>query len=434
MSPALQLERSRSPRNGLIVLFAINILNFYDRQVLGALAEPLRKEFHLNDTEIGWLSTSFTLVYALIGVPIGRLADSHSRKKLLAAGVVLWSLLTASGALATNYLSLLLCRLGVGVGEAVCAPVGTSWIGDLFPAEKRARALSLFMLGVPIGGALSYFLSGPTAQAFGWRMALALAAAPAILLVPALLMVSEPQRGASEKRGVPAAGKQSPWTVLRIPTLWWIIASGAVLNFMLYALGAFMAAFFSRVHGLTVAESGIATGITYGTGGLLGGLLAGAWGDRIVHRRKDGRMLSAAVTALLAMPFSYFAILQPAGSAPLALGLMALTYALCNSYYGFVYSSIQDIVPPALRGTTMAIYFMIMYLGGASFGPLITGNLSDRLARQAAHAAGSPVITEAARAAGLQQAMLIIPFLSVVLAAVLYAGSRTIGKDIENRV
>ena len=168
-------------------------------------------------------------------------------------------------------------------------------------------------------------------------------------------------------------------------------------------------------------------------GAFMGRLLAGVFGDRIMRRRRDGRMLAAALASLLAMPVSYFSIVQPAGSAAIALALMALTYGLCNSYYGFVYSSIQDIVPPTLRGTTMAIYFMIMYLGGASFGPLITGNLSDRMALRAALAAGSPAITDAARATGLQQAMLIIPALAVALALVLYAGSRTIIRDIENR-
>src|SRR5205085_5586018 len=113
-----------------------------------------------------------------IGIPIGRLADSRSRKKLLAAGVAVWAALTALGGWAASYPLLLASRLGVAVGEATCAPAATSWIGDLFPPHRRARPLALFMLGVPIGGALSFFCSGPAAHAWGWRAALALAAAP----------------------------------------------------------------------------------------------------------------------------------------------------------------------------------------------------------------------------------------------------------------
>ncbi len=373
-------------RNSLLfsalVLCAVNVLNFYDRHVPGALTEPIRKEFHLTDTQIGLLGSAFIWIYALIGLPLGRIADSASRKKLLAAAVLIWSSLTASAAFAHSFTMLLFSRVGVGVGEAGCAPAATSWLGDLFPPDKRSRVLALFMLGVPVGGALSFFFSGSLAQAYGWRVAMILAAAPALLLVPALLFLPEPKRGASEARPEPLA-PGSMWTILRIPTLWWIIASGALLNFSLYAVATFLPAFLSRIHGLSLASSGIAAGIVYIIGGLVGCVLAGYLGDAAIRRR--------------------------------------------------VYSAIQDLVAPNQRGATMAIYFMAMYACGASFGPLLTGRLSDFLAHRAAQLAGSATVTEAFRAIGLQQAMLIIPVLSVVLAGVLYAGSRTIVTDIAAR-
>ncbi|HXA03720.1 MAG TPA: MFS transporter, partial [Bryobacteraceae bacterium] len=139
------------------VLFAINTLNFYDRHVPGALTEPIRKEFHLTDTQIGLLASAFIWIYALVGLPLGRIADSASRKKLLAAAILIWSSLTASAAFAGSFTMLLFSRIGVGVGEAGCAPAATSWLGDLFPPDKRSRVLALFMLGVPVGGALSFF-------------------------------------------------------------------------------------------------------------------------------------------------------------------------------------------------------------------------------------------------------------------------------------
>jgi len=426
----------KSQRNGILfpvaVLFAINILNFYDRHVPGALVEPMRREFHLNDTQIGLLGSAFIWLYAIVGVPLGRIADSWSRKKLLAWGVVIWASLTASAAFATNYTMLLFSRVGVGIGEATCAPSATSWLGDLFPPGKRSRVLALFMLGVPVGGALGFFLSGPLAQTFGWRGAMVLAAAPALLLVPALLKVYEPKRGASETQQRPLA-HGSMWKVLQIPTLWWIIASGALLNFNMYAIGTFLPAFLSRVHGLSLARSGIATGVVYLIGGVSGGLTAGFLGDSVFYRRKDGRMLGAAMFALVGVPFACIGILQAAGSLFVAITFLALTYAVLTTYYGFVYSAIQDIVAPNQRGTTMAIYFMAMYMCGASFGPLLTGRLSDVLARRAATMAGSPTVTEAFRAIGLQQAMLVIPVLSTLLAVVLYAASRTIEADIERR-
>ncbi|MGH9661472.1 MAG: spinster family MFS transporter [Bryobacteraceae bacterium] len=415
----------------MAVLFAINILNFYDRHVPGALTEPIRKEFQLSDTQVGWLGTAFTLIYAVVGLPIGRRADSGSRKTLLAWGVVAWSALTAMAGAATNYTMLLVSRLGVGVGEAVCAPVGTSWIGDLFKPHERSRALALFMLGVPIGGALSYFFSGPMAQAFGWRTAMVMAAAPALLLVPLLLRLTEPARGATEQHAAAPAGSVA--SILKIPTLWWIIASGALVNFNMYAIGTFLPALLGRVHGLGVGRAGVMTGIAYAIGGVAGGLIAGAWGDRVSRRSKNGRMVSASVAALLAAPLAWYGIAQPAGAVAVSLPLLTLAYGCLNAYYGLVYSSIHDIIAPALRGTAMAVYFLVMYLGGASFGPLLTGRLSDEMARKAATAAGSAEITEVFRAVGLQQAMLVIPALSVGLALVLFAGSRTIARDMERR-
>ena len=414
------------------VLFAVNVLNFYDRHVPGALTEPIRKEFHLTDTQIGLLGSAFIWVYALIGLPLGRIADSASRKKLLAAAVVIWSSLTASAAFAGSFSMLLFSRIGVGVGEAACAPAATSWLGDLFPPDKRSRVLALFMLGVPVGGALSFFFSGPLAQAYGWRAAMVVAATPALLLVPVLLLLPEPARGASEIEPVPIS-RGSMWTILRIPTLWWIIASGALLNFNLYAIATFLPAFLSRIHGLSLASSGVASGIVYVTGGLAGCFTAGYLGDAIIRRRKDGRLRIAAVTSLAAVPSACLGVLQPRGALLVAVISLTVTYALLSSYYGLVYSAIQDLVVPNQRGATMAIYFMAMYMCGASFGPLLTGRLSDYLAHRAAVRAGSAGLTEAFRAVGLQQAMLIIPVLSVALAFVLYFGSRAMVADVIQR-
>jgi predicted MFS family arabinose efflux permease len=416
----------------VVVLFAINILNFYDRHVPGALVEPMRKEFHLNDTQIGLLGSAFIWLYAIIGVPLGLIADRWSRKKLLAWGVVVWCALTASAGLATTYTLLLFSRVGVGLGEAACAPTATSWLGDLFPPTQRSRVLALFMMGVPIGGGLGYLIGGPVAQAYGWRTAMVTAALPALVLLPALLLLREPRRGASEPQGT-ALVTTSIWNVLRIPTLWWIIVSGALLNFCAYAWATFLTAFLSRVHGLSLANSGKVTGTLYLLGGVSGGLLSGYLGDRISHRRKDGRLLCAAFMAFVTVPLACIGILQPAHSLIMATVFLGLMYGSLSSYYGFVYPAIQDIVAPNQRASTMAVYFMAMYMCGASFGPLLTGKLSDILAHRAAAMAGSDSVTEAFRATGLQQAMLIIPVLSTILAFVLYMGSRTITADIAKR-
>jgi len=371
-----------------------------------------------------------TVLYALIGVPLGRIADVWSRRRLLAWGVAVWSALTAFTYLAVNYSMVLVARLGVGVGEATCAPTATSWLGDLVPVTKRARVLGLFMLGVPVGGALSYFFSGPIAHAYGWRMAMIVAAAPALALIPALVMLNEPERGASEKHREPAPAG-SMWVVLKIPTLWWIIASGALVNFNMYTIGTFMPAMFGRIYHLDVGTAGIRTGIVYLIGGIAGGILGGWSGDHIIRTHRNGRMWMSAAFAFIGAPFAYYASI--AAELSVAVILWTVLYASLNTYYGLVYSAIQDIVAPAQRGTTMALYFMAMYLCGASFGSVITGGLSDHFARVAATAAGSAAITEAARATGLQQAMIVIPIVNIGLGFVLFMGSRTIVGDMARR-
>jgi len=450
----------------LLILFLVNVLNFYDRQVLGAVLEPLHREFGLSDTQLAVLATAFTLLYAVAGLPLGRLADQWSRKRLLAIGVSVWAALTSLGGLASSYGMLLATRLGVGIGEAACAPAATSWIGDLVPAGRRAHAMAIFMMAVPAGGFLSFAVGGPVAQAWGWRMALVLAGIPAVALVPALAALREPPRsqlageirigpenrgacptqqsgtgasacqpsepshdreGVVHREGTPSHGQTlSPWLLTRIPAFWWIAASGAIVNFMLYSFSLFLPAFLTRYHGLSVARSGVWSGVGSGAAGVLGALAAGYFGDRVSRDLGRRRLLLAAAAAALAAPPAFAAISLPAGSVFAAVLLLMLAYGLWQTYYGLVYAAIQDIVPGQLRGTAMAAYYLAMYLCGASFGPLVTGRLSDHFARAAANGGVAP---DAARAIGLHQAMYLIPACSVVLAAVLWMAARRHFRD-----
>jgi MFS family permease len=412
--------RSKAVGPSLAVLFFVNVLNYYDRQALGAVAEPLRREFALSDAQLGALSTLFIVVYAVAGLPLGRLADTWSRRKLMAIGVTVWAALTALGATAATYAILAASRLGVGIGEAACAPAANSWIAGLVPAGRRARAMAGFMMAVPVGVMLSSAITGPAAQAWGWRAALALAAAPALLLVPALLWLREPER-AAPGRGVLDSALIA---LLRLPALWWIAASGAILNFALYSFSTFLPAFLKRYHGLSVAQAGLWTGIGSGVAGVLGAVLAGVWGDRIIARASNGRLLLAAAAAFLAAPLAFVAISLPAGQAARALAFLMAAYGLLQMYYGLVYAAINDVVPGESRGTAMAFYLLVTYLGGAAFGPLLTGMLSDHFARLAA---GAAIINEAARSSGLHQAMYLIPAMALLLAGVLLAGARAIG-------
>ena len=416
----MKLERGASSADApaLLVLFFVNVLNYYDRQALGALVEPLRHEFHLSDTQLAAIPTLVTIVYAVAGVPLGRLADRVSRKRLLAAGVAVWAALTGFGALASGYAMLLVSRLGVGAGEAVCAPAATSWIGDLVPAHRRARAMAGFMMAVPVGVMLSLAISGPVAQAWGWRAALTVASLPAVALVPALLCLREPARAVGLTPA--AAAATASFAFLRIPAFWWIAASGAIVNSALYSFSYFLPAFLTRVHGLSVGQAGLWTGIGSGAAGILGAVSVACYGDRAGRHRPGGRMLLAAAAAALAVAPAALAIRMPAGHAVAAVWLAMAAYALLQTYYGLVYAALHDVVAPAVRGAAMSVYLLATYLGGAAFGPLLTGRLSDRFARAAAGAAS---VSEAAKATGLRQAMYVVPVLAALLAVVLWAGA-----------
>jgi predicted MFS family arabinose efflux permease len=416
----------------LALLCAINTLNFFDRQVMAAVAEPIRREWALGDAAVGALGTAFTLLYAVVGVPFGRLADRARRTHLLAAGVFAWSLLTALQGLARSFSQLFVLRLLVGVGEATCAPAATSLIGDLVPPEKRSRALAVFMLGLPLGLGLSYAVSGWVAQDWGWRAAFFVAGPPGLLCAALALALREPGREATPAARSGAAA--SPYRrLLAIPTLWWIIASGAVHNFNMYALGTFLSPYLIRVHGLDVRQAGLVSMLAYGLSGIPGMLLGGVAGDALRRRGPAHRLLLGVGLFLGAGPLIFFALRQPAGGALVFALLLGLACASMAAYYSIVYAALQDVVPASLRGTAMAVYFLAMYVLGASFGPVATGVLSETLAVRAARAAGvvggGTAALEPFRGAGLHSALLVVPALALLMAAILWAASRTIERD-----
>jgi MFS family permease len=421
----------------LSVLFAINALNFFDRQILGAVTEPVRKEWGLSDSAIGLLGTAFTLVYAAVGLPLGRLTDRFRRKRLLAVGVFVWSLLTAVSGLVTNYWQLFATRLGVGVGEASCAPAATSLIGDLYPPEKRSKALSVFMLGLPVGIAISYAVSGSVAHAYGWRAAFYVAGLPGLVCVIAVLFMREPVRGGMEVHAVGSRRREgSPYRlVLSTPTMWWIIASGALQTFNMYAIGSFLTPFLMRYHGLDIREAGFVTMVVFGLSGIPGLLLGGVAADAIARRRKNGRMLLGTLALLVSAPLIFLALMQAREHTLTFILLMGTGVAAMNMYYSTVYPSIHDVTEPSLRGTAMSLYFFAMYVLGAALGPVGTGLASDYFTGRAARAAGvvsaAQNSLEPFRAEGLHAAMYIIPALGLLLTIVLFAGSRTITADME---
>jgi predicted MFS family arabinose efflux permease len=429
-------DEQRNARYALAVLFGINLMNFFDRQIAGALLEPIRIEFGMSDTASAAVNTAFTLIYAFVGVPLGRLSDTWKRTRLIAIGVTFWSVLTATSGLAIGYWTYLLTRMGVGIGESSCAPAGQALIGDLYAPERRARAMGIFMMGLPLGLFASYLLSGSIAAAWGWRAAFFVACIPGLILATLAWRIREPARGASEAGGTAAQSGSflsAVIAVLRIPTLWWIILSGIVFNFHAYAVNMFQSAFLQRFHGLGLADASRLSAFSLGLAGAVGLLVGGSLGDRLRTKFANGRLVLAAIGMLCAAPCIYTALEQPKGSVAVFAILMGASSACTFIYYATVYAAIQDVVAPHLRGMAVSVYFFAFYVLGASIGPMIMGRLSDNYAHEAMVAAGATEMAMPFLASGLHKAMYVMPLLVLLCAGALFGAATTVAKDMRRR-
>ena len=432
-APLLRPPGTQAPNAGrvLALLFLANLLNFFDRTIPAILNEPIRIEWGLSDLQLGFIAAAFTLVYAVAGLPLGRLADRGSRKKVMGWGLIVWSGFTAANAFAWSFGSFLVARMGVGVGEASYAPASNSLIGDLYPAEKRSRALGLFMLGLPLGLLLAFFTVGPMVAAFGdWRAPFLVASVPGFVLAAALFLIREPARGASERvQAVQAEEAQPVRAVLQTRTIIWIILSGITINFAVYAGNGFLVPMIQRYFGLDLTAAAVTTGCIVGLTGLVGLTAGGAVADAIYRRSEAGRLLYGAASLVVAAVATAMGLWAGAGSllafaVPFGVGWLAQ-----YGYYTSVYPAIQDVVEPRLRATAMALYFAGMYLLGGAFGPVVVGGLSDALAQAAMEAAGASAMTDAFRAQGLHDAMYLIPASLLLTALFIALAARTFSAD-----
>src|SRR5437016_7719749 len=283
-------------------------MNFFDRQLIGGVGEGIRREWALSDTALGLLGTVFTLLYAVFGLPLGRMSDKSDRRRILSAGVFAWSMLTAASGMARNFAQLIVARLGVGLGEATCSPASTSLIGDLFPTTWRARAVAIWMLGLPLGLGLANGAGGWILQNWGWRNAFYIAAIPGILCAVLALAIREPERGRKEQLAIGARCREgNPYLlVLSIPTMLWIIVSGALHNFNMYALGAFVSPFLVRFPHMTFQYAGWVAAAVYGFSGIVGLVVGGMLADRLYRQRVDGRLIVGCGSIVICTPLMFF--------------------------------------------------------------------------------------------------------------------------------
>lgn len=415
----------------LFLLFLANLFNFFDRTIPAIIIEPIRMEWHLSDFQLGIIGTAFTLVYAIAGLPLGRMADTGSRKKIMGWGLAVWSGLTAVNGFAGSFWTFLLVRMGVGIGEASYAPAANSLIGDLFPAHRRARAMGIFMLGLPLGLLLAFFTIGAMVQAFdSWRAPFFIAAVPGLVLAVFMFFIREPKRGAAESVRMSEEKIKKPIRrVLTIPTFGWLVLAGLTFNFATYACNSFMVPMLQRYFLLPLQEAAVATGMIVGVTGLVGLTLGGWVADKLHQRFANGRLLFAAGSMLVATLATAYALHAGRIEIGVFVGVFSLGWLFAYNFYTCVYTAIQDVVEPRLRATAMALFFAGLYLLGGGLGPVVVGLLSDHFAHSAMAAAGAVQMSEAYKAVGLHDAMYLIPVALFMTLVFLYLASRCFSRD-----
>jgi MFS family permease len=370
-------------RYALSLLVVVYVFNFIDRSILSILLESIKEEFQVSDTYLGFLSGfAFAAFYTVVGFPIARWADRGVRRSIIALSLLIWSGMTAATGLATSFVQLAAARIGVGIGEAGCSPPAHSLLSDYFPAEKRATALSIYSLGIPIGAGLGFFFGGWLNELFSWRTAFIVVGLPGVLLaVVVRFTLREPRRGAfdgpQQQNVEPISWNEAFRFVTGLRSFRHMAIGAALHAFYGYGAGAFIPAFFVRSHGIATGELGTWLAGLGLTGGVIGTFLGGYLADR--YGRNDARwyMWIPALATMAYVPFAVLLYLWPDGR--VALMLYFPGALLGGMYLGPTFAMTQTLVKPQMRATASAMLLFIINIIGMGLGPQAVGILSDLL-------------------------------------------------------
>ena len=373
----------------LFVLASIYVFNYIDRQLMAILIEPVKLEFGISDTGIGLLSgVTFAVFYTVFGFPLGRLSDRIGRKPVIAFSCIAWSLMTMLCGMAGNFLTLVLARIGVAVGEAGGTAPSVAMVSDLYPANRRSTALAFLMLGSSLGAVVGLGLGGWIAQHHGWRYAFLLIGAPGIFLGLLLLLTVR-----TPKRVVPLSSatlQQDGWLktlteLFRMPSFLWLVLTGGAAAIAGYAIGTWSPSFLIRSHGLNMQQAGFLVGVVGGGGAAIGTLVCGMLTDRMARRDVGWQIGVPLLGTLISIPFALAYFLWPQGTA-FHIGSTAVPQAfLFYSAFAFFgvwwatpcLSAITHLFPATRLAQATAIFVMSMTLLGVGIGPLFVGMLSD---------------------------------------------------------
>ena len=373
-----------APRNRALIMTFLVVaytLNFIDRQIIGILAEPIKQDLQLSDSQLGWLGgAAFALFYTALAIPLAMLADRRDRSWIISIGLAVWSAATALCGLAQNFWQLFAARMSVGVGEAAGVAPAYSLISDLYPPEKRARALATFSLGIPFGSALGVLFGGLLAARVDWRFSFIVIGLLGVLFAPFFkAVVKDPGHGRVEEgpRSAAASVGRVFRTIAAKPAFWLLSFGAGTASLVSYGLAFWIPSFFARSYGLDLVDRSLIFAAILIVGGSAGIWFGGVAGDRLGNVHPRGYAVVPAVAFAITLPAYLLAF--SSNSLLLSSILFVIPTALGLTWLGPVVTAITRLVPPEMRATAAAMFLFINNLVGLGAGTLVIGAISDAL-------------------------------------------------------
>mgnify|MGYP001571069504 CR=1 FL=1 len=368
---------SRYPRYALGVIFVANFFSYLDRQLVSALEAPLSRSLDLSPSQFGFLWTLFTLGYMICAPFIGYASDRYRRTRIFAVCILIWSVATIASGMATARGVLYVSRVLIGLGEAGCLIIGSALISDFFGQERRGKALSIFYLGLPIGGTFAFIMAGLLIKVVDWRVLFYIAGVPGFLIAALIWMMVDPPRGGTEGggHGPKGAGLKEYLKLFRTPTLMFVILAQAFAVIILVPLVHFGAQFFIQTRGMDAQDALLALGVIALVAGTIGNTLSGIVGDRLRKRFKGAYAGMAGVSFLIGLPCLLvgFTVPTPWIFLP-ALTLGALCIFFCMPA---VNTQIANSVRPTQRAMAWALAVFILHLLGDTLSPPVFGKIEE---------------------------------------------------------
>ena len=368
----------------LFMLVLIYTSNFVDRQIFTTLIQPIKKDLHLTDTQLGYLSgLTFAVFYTFLGIPIARLLERKSRIVVMTLCITVWSIMTGACGVAQNFIQLAIARVGVGVGEAGCLPAANALVSDHFPKEKRTTALGVFTLGIPIGSMIGAMAGGWIAQHLNWRSAFFMVGAPGLVIaLLTVLTLREPPRGLADGGKAPPTAPPLTAVIKRLlsrPTALWICVAAGVSAAGTYGTITFAAAYFIRRFGFDFTHAGLAAGLISGVGAGVSVISGGLLTDRLAKTNILAFAWVPIIGLVLAVPLYLIGFTRP--DAGMALVFLIAAAALQQLYLAPTFAIANNVAEPRMRATSVSLMSFVWNFIGLGFGPVIVGALSDRMAK-----------------------------------------------------